>query len=170
MQMNDPNPLIVGSRRWRVWLKSGEQRIVCADTLDPISSFGLAFSTRDVVVFGLAFGTYTEFEQIDPESNETPHVQVIAARDSTDAPQGQKRKTPQSLRRLPAASPSSLKDEAVTSLWACLPENGDWIALALAKSTFKAREGGFPVNAYRRFNEAVAAARANGLIEVFGDA
>lgn len=165
----DPNPLIVGARRWRVQMKSGEQRLVAADTLEPIGSFGLAFRTRDIVVYGVAFGAYAEFAEIDPEDDATPHVQVIPALDDGEPVDTTNRKTTELLRRCPAALPPERRDDGLSVLWGALPENGDWIALSVARTTFKETVGGFPPRAYKRFNEALSAAKANGLVEVVGD-
>ncbi|MEZ6028350.1 MAG: hypothetical protein R3C46_01245 [Hyphomonadaceae bacterium] len=160
----DPDPVVVGARRWRVFMKSGEQRIVRADDLAPIGSFGLSFSVRGKAVYGLPFGTYVEYEEIDDDS-ECPHV------DRIPAPEGEREKVGKSTEAIRLVSGATATPTvAEKKLLAVLPVDGQWVVRREVREAYRVKYGGFPATTYKAFNEAVTVAKANGLIEVTGDA
>jgi hypothetical protein len=160
----DPNPLMIGARRWRVLMKNGDQRVVTADDLEPIGSFGLSFTVGGKAVYGLPFGTYVEYEEIDADG-ECPHVSRVAA------PEGQPEKLSKAVATIRLVVGSTAKVSAAESkLIAVLPADGQWLARRDAREAYREKYGGFPASTYKAFNEALATATANGLVETTGEA
>lgn len=158
----DPNELPHGAYQWRVAMKSGDTWIVTADTLESFGTFGLSFRVANNIVAVVPHGQFQTCEQIEIDGA-TPYIRVEAASETPEAA----RKGSAMIRAVPTAATASLSKD-VRLLISILPGDGTWIGVSVVRSTFKERIGGFPPSAYKAFNDAIAVARANGVIETTG--